>query len=166
MGGVNASAIGSDRQRYARGRSYMMARSDVRDAIHLDEVMSPHPIVGITTVRSRSLRPGHHYTFLQCQRTGLTITQYNNGSIPQGTAAQLSEETSGNPNSSPNRRILYLGVNFAPAGFHISRAASITTFQIKDEIGVIPTCWYCRICANRQPAVTATRSCASRKPEA
>jgi outer membrane receptor protein involved in Fe transport len=98
------------------------------------------PIVGITTVVPDPCAPPITYTLLQCERTGVTITQYNNGSIPQGTAAQLSEETSGNPNLKPEQADTYtIGVNFAPSRIpHLTGSIDYYHIQIKDEIGVIP----------------------------
>jgi outer membrane receptor protein involved in Fe transport len=103
------------------------------------EAFTP-PIVGITTVAPDPCAPPITYTLLQCERTGVTASQYNNGSIPQGTAAQLSEETSGNPRLKPEQADTYtLGVNFAPSAIpHLSGSVDYYHIQIKDEIGVIP----------------------------
>jgi outer membrane receptor protein involved in Fe transport len=103
------------------------------------EAFTP-PIVGITTVVPDPCAPPITYTFLQCKRTGVTIAQYNSGSIPQGTAAQLSEETSGNPNLRPEQADTYtFGVNFAPRWIpHLTGSIDYYHIQIKDEIGVIP----------------------------
>ena len=62
------------------------------------------------------------------------------GSIPQGTAAQLSQETSGNPNLKPEQADTYtFGVNFAPRWIpHLTGSVDYYHIQIKDEIGVIP----------------------------
>jgi iron complex outermembrane recepter protein len=98
------------------------------------------PIVGITTVGADPCAPPITYTLLQCERTGVTAAQYNSGSIPQGTAAQLSQETSGNPNLKPEQADTYtLGVNFAPSQIpHLTASIDYYHIQIKDEIGVIP----------------------------
>jgi len=103
------------------------------------EAFTP-PIVGITTVVPDPCAPPITYTLLQCERTGVTVTQYNSGSIPQGTAAQLSEETSGNPNLKPEQANTYtLGVNFAPSQIpHLTGSIDYYHIQIKNEIGVIP----------------------------
>jgi iron complex outermembrane receptor protein len=103
------------------------------------EAFTP-PIVGITTVVPDPCAPPITYTLLQCERTGVSITQFNNGSIPQGTAAQLSEETSGNPNLKPEQADTYtLGVNFAPSQIpHLTGSIDYYHIRIKDEIGVIP----------------------------
>ena len=103
------------------------------------EAFTP-PIVGITTAVPDPCAPPITYTLLQCERTGVTGTQYNTGSIPQGTAAQLSEETSGNPDLKPEQADTYtLGVNFAPSQIpHLTGSIDYYHIQIKDEIGVIP----------------------------
>jgi len=98
------------------------------------------PIVGITTVGADPCAPPIAYSLLQCERTGVSAAQYNNGSIPQGTAAQLSEETSGNPNLKPEQADTYtFGVNFAPSRIpHLTGSIDYYHIRIKDEIGVIP----------------------------
>ena len=103
------------------------------------EAFTP-PIVGITTVVPDPCAPPITYTLLQCERTGVTLTQFMKGSIPQGTAAQLSEETSGNPNLKPEQADTYtVGVNFAPSQIpHLTGSIDYFHIQIKDEIGVIP----------------------------
>ncbi len=103
------------------------------------EAFTP-PIVGITTVVPDPCAPPITYTLLQCERTGATAAQFNSGSIPQGTAAQLSEETSGNPNLKPEQADTYtIGVNFAPSQIpHLTGSIDYYHIQIKDEIGVIP----------------------------
>jgi outer membrane receptor protein involved in Fe transport len=98
------------------------------------------PIVGITSVAPDPCAPPITYTLLQCERTGVTAEQYEKGSIPQGTAAQLSEETSGNPHLKPEQADTYtLGVNIAPSQIpHLTGSIDYYHIQIKDEIGVIP----------------------------
>jgi len=65
------------------------------------------PIVGLATVAPDPCAPPITFTLLQCQRTGVTAAQYNSGSIPQGTAAQLSQETSGNTALKPEQASTY-----------------------------------------------------------
>jgi iron complex outermembrane receptor protein len=107
-------------------------------------------IVGITTAAPDPCAPPITYALLQCERTGVTVTQYNNGSIPQGTAAQLSEKTSGNPNLKPEQADTYtLGVNFAPSQIpRLTGSIDYYHIQIKDEIGVIPYLLVLSNCAN------------------
>jgi iron complex outermembrane recepter protein len=98
------------------------------------------PIVGITTVGADPCAPPITYSLVQCERVGVSATQYNTGSIPQGTAAQLSEETSGNPSLKPEQADTYtFGVNFAPSRIpHLTGSVDYYHIRIKDEIGVIP----------------------------
>ncbi|HXC08735.1 MAG TPA: TonB-dependent receptor [Steroidobacteraceae bacterium] len=126
---------------YAPIRDYRIRASYDRAirAPSVAEAFTP-PIVGITTVVPDPCAPPITYTLLQCERTGVTPTQYNKGSIPQGTAAQLSEETSGNPNLKPEQADTYtLGVNFAPSQIpHLTGSVDYYHIRITDEIGVIP----------------------------
>jgi outer membrane receptor protein involved in Fe transport len=103
------------------------------------EAFTP-PVVGITTAVPDPCAPPITYSLLQCKRTGVTTTQYEEGSIPQGTAAQLSEETSGNPHLKPERADTYtFGVNFAPSRIpHLTGSIDYYHIKIKDEIGLIP----------------------------
>jgi outer membrane receptor protein involved in Fe transport len=98
------------------------------------------PIVGITTVGADPCAPPITYSLEQCERTGVSATQYNNRSIPQGTAAQLSEETSGNANLKPEQADTYtFGLNFAPSRIpHLTGSIDYYHIRITDEIGVIP----------------------------
>lgn len=83
-------------------------------------------------------------TFEQCARSGVTAAQYGNGSttntIPQGTAAQLTQLQGGNPLLKPESADTYtFGVNFQPEqlpGF----VGSIDYFHIKleDVVGTLP----------------------------
>jgi len=113
------------------------------------ELFTP-PIVGLATVVPDPCAPPISFTLLQCERTGVTAAQYNSGSIPQGTANQLSQETSGNPGLKPEQADTYtVGLNFAPS--QIARlTGSIDYFhiQVKDEIGVIPYLVVLSNCAN------------------
>jgi iron complex outermembrane recepter protein len=108
------------------------------------------PIVGITTVGSDPCAPPITFTLLQCERTGVTPAQYANGSIPQGVASQLSEETSGNAALKPEQADTYtFGVNFAPSAIpHFTGSIDYYHIQIKDEIGVIPYLVVLSDCAN------------------
>jgi iron complex outermembrane recepter protein len=103
------------------------------------EAFTP-PIVGLTTSVADPCAPPITYTLAQCERTHATSTEYYNGSIPPGTAAQLSEETSGNPNLKPEQADTYtFGVNFAPSQIpRLTGSIDYYHIQIKDEIGVIP----------------------------
>jgi iron complex outermembrane receptor protein len=113
------------------------------------ELFTP-PIVGLTTVVPDPCAPPISFTLLQCQRTGVTAAQYNSGSIPQGTANQLSEETSGNPALKPEQADTYtVGLNFAPSQIaHLTGSLDYFHIQVKDEVGVIPYLVVLSNCAN------------------
>jgi outer membrane receptor protein involved in Fe transport len=113
------------------------------------ELFTP-PIVGLAAVGSDPCAPPISFTLLQCERTGVTAAQYNSGSIPQGTAAQLSQETSGNPALKPEQANTYtVGVNFAPSQIpHLSGSIDYYHIQVKDEIGTIPYLVVLSNCAN------------------
>jgi outer membrane receptor protein involved in Fe transport len=108
------------------------------------------PIVGLATVGGDPCAPPIQYTLLQCERTGVTPAQYNSGSIPQGVAAQLSQQTSGNPNLKPEQADTYtVGLNFAPSQIrHLTGSIDYFHIQIKDEVGVIPYLDILHDCAN------------------
>jgi iron complex outermembrane receptor protein len=113
------------------------------------ELFTP-PIVGLTTVAPDPCAPPITFTLLQCERTGVTAAQYNSGSIPQGTAAQLSQETSGNTALKPEQADTYtLGLNFAPSQIpHLTGSIDYFHIRVKDEIGVIPYLVVLSNCAN------------------
>ena len=113
------------------------------------ELFTP-PIVGLITVVPDPCAPPISFTLLQCERTGVTPAQYNSGSIPQGTAQQLSQETSGNPALKPEQADTYtLGLNFAPSQIaHLTGSIDYFHIRVKDEIGVIPYLVVLSNCAN------------------
>jgi outer membrane receptor protein involved in Fe transport len=113
------------------------------------ELFTP-PIVGLATVVPDPCAPPISFTLLQCERTGVTAAQYNSGSIPQGTANQLSQETSGNPDLKPEQADTYtVGLNFAPSQIaHLTGSIDYFHIQVKDEIGVIPYLVVLSNCAN------------------
>jgi len=108
------------------------------------------PIVGLAAVGGDPCAPPIQYTLQQCERTGVTPAQYNNASIPQGTAAQLSQQTSGNSNLRPEQADTYtVGLNFAPSQVpHLTGSIDYFHIQIKDEVGVIPYLDILNTCAN------------------
>jgi outer membrane receptor protein involved in Fe transport len=113
------------------------------------ELFTP-PIVGLAAVGNDPCAPPITFSLLQCERTGATAAQYNSGSIPQGTANQLSQETSGNAALKPERGDTYtLGVNFAPSQIpHLTGSIDYYHITIKDEVGVIPYLVVVSNCAN------------------
>ena len=113
------------------------------------ELFTP-PIVGLTTVVPDPCAPPISFTLVQCARTGVTAAQYGSASIPQGTANQLSQETSGNPALKPEQADTYtIGLNFAPSQIaHLTGSIDYFHIQVKDEIGVIPYLVVLSNCAN------------------
>jgi len=79
-------------------------------------------------------------TFEQCARTGVTQAQYDNASIPQGTAGQLTQLQGGNPDLKPESADTYsVGMTLQPSAIK-DFTASIDFYQIKlkDTVGAIP----------------------------
>ncbi len=72
-----------------------------------------------------------HATFEECARTGVTQAQYDNMSIPQAVANQLTQLQGGNPDLKPERGDTYtLGVNLRPAALP-NFTGSIDYYHIK-----------------------------------
>ena len=113
------------------------------------EAFTP-PVVGLAAVGNDPCAPPISFSIAQCERTGVTAAQFNNASIPQGTADQLSQETSGNSALKPEQADTYtLGVNFAPSQIpHLTGSIDYYHIQVKDEIGVIPYLVVISDCAN------------------
>jgi iron complex outermembrane receptor protein len=113
------------------------------------ELFTP-PIVGLAAVGNDPCAPPITFSLLQCERTGVTPAQYNSGSIPQGTAAQLSQETSGNAALKPEQGDTYtLGVNFAPSQIaHLTGSIDYFHIRVKNEVGTIPYLVVVSNCAN------------------
>jgi len=113
------------------------------------ELFTP-PIVGQAVIGNDPCAPPITFSLLQCERTGVTAAQYNSGSIPQGTATQLSQETSGNAALKPEQADTYtIGVNFAPSQIpHLTGSLDYYHINIKDEVGVIPYLVILSNCAN------------------
>ncbi|MBS0374416.1 MAG: TonB-dependent receptor [Proteobacteria bacterium] len=94
-----------------------------------DDPCAPNEITGVIAA-----------TLQQCLRTGVTAAQYNSGSIPQGSASQLSQLLGGNTALKPERGdSVSFGATFAPRSMPAFNA-SIDYWRIKisDEIGAIP----------------------------
>jgi iron complex outermembrane receptor protein len=113
------------------------------------ELFTP-PIVGLVAVGTDPCAPPITLTLQQCERTGVTPAQYASGSIPQGTANQLSQQASGNAALKPEQADTYtVGVNFAPSQIpHLTGSLDYYHIQIKDEVGVIPYIVVLSTCAN------------------
>jgi iron complex outermembrane recepter protein len=90
------------------------------------------------------------FTLAQCLNTGATAAQYNSGSIPQGTAGQLSQETRGNRALRPERADTYtFGLNFTPSQLpHFTGSIDYYHIRVKDEVNVIPLNVIMNTCAN------------------
>jgi len=113
------------------------------------ELYTP-PIVGLVTIGSDPCAPPITYTLQQCENTHVTPAQYNSGSIPQGTASQLSQQSSGNAALKPEQADTYtIGLNFAPSFLpHLTGSIDYYHISIKDEVGVIPYNVILSNCAN------------------
>ena len=113
------------------------------------ELFNP-PDVGLILFGLDPCAPPISFTLLQCERTGVTAAQYNSGSIPQGTAAQLSQETSGNASLKPETADTYtFGLNFTPAWMpHFSGSIDYYHIKVQDTVGVIPPSVILANCAN------------------
>ncbi len=94
------------------------------------------------------------FTLQQCLRTGATAAEYGNGSttdtIPQGTAGQLAQQTSGNIKLRPETAGTYtLGMNFAPPQIpHLTGSIDYYHINVKDTVGVIPPSVIMNNCGN------------------
>jgi len=113
------------------------------------ELFTP-PIVGLAAIGNDPCAPPITFSLLQCERTGVTAAQYNSGSIPQSTANQLSQETSGNAALKPEQADTYtVGVNFAPSQIpHLTGSIDYYHIMIRNEVGVIPYLVVVSNCAN------------------
>ena len=103
------------------------------------ELFTP-PIVGLAAVGNDPCAPPITFSLQQCENMHVTAAQYNSGSIPQGTAGQLSQQTSGNAALKPEQADTYtIGLNFAPSLIpHLTGSIDYYHITIKDEVGVIP----------------------------
>ena len=76
----------------------------------------------------------------ECLRTGVTAQQYNSGTIPQGTASQLSQVLGGEPDLKAETAKSYtLGITLSPS-FLPDFSASLDWFRVKvdDEVDQLP----------------------------
>jgi iron complex outermembrane receptor protein len=90
------------------------------------------------------------YSLVQCERTGVTAAQFAAGSVPQGTAGQLSELSGGNPELKPEQAETYtIGLNFAPSQIpHLTGSIDYYHIALKGEVGSLPTTVIMSNCAN------------------
>ncbi len=132
-------------------------------APNLIELYNP-AIVGLITSGDDPCAPSEFTgkivaTLQQCERTGVTPAQYNAGSIPQGTASQLSQELGGNVNLKPEQANTFnIGATISPHGLPEFNA-SIDYFRIKltDEIGAIPPGLILQGCLNTGDPLLCTK---------
>jgi iron complex outermembrane recepter protein len=93
-------------------------------------------------------------SLVQCQRMGVTTTQYGNGgttnTVPQGTASQLSQLQGGNPGLKPEQAETYtFGVNFAPSQVPgLTGSIDYYHIAIRDLVGSLPASLIVNNCAN------------------
>jgi outer membrane receptor protein involved in Fe transport len=113
------------------------------------ELYNPQ-LVGLIQFGNDPCAPPITYTLQQCLRTGVTQTQYQTGSIPQGAAGQLSQVTGGNPGLKPEQAQTYtFGVNFAPSQVPgLSGSIDYYHISITDEVTTIPAAVILSNCAN------------------
>ena len=90
------------------------------------------------------------YSLQQCQRLGVTATQYQQGSIPQVAAGQVSELAGGNPGLQPEQAETYtFGVNFAPSQVPgLNGSVDYYHIAIRNEVTTIPASIIIANCAN------------------
>jgi len=89
-------------------------------------------------------------TLQQCLRTGVTVAQYTSGSIPQGTASQLSQLIGGNPNLRPEKAdSISIGATLTPHSMpNLSGSIDYWRIKLKDQIGAIPPGLLLQECLN------------------
>jgi outer membrane receptor protein involved in Fe transport len=113
------------------------------------ELYNPQ-LVGQITFNGDPCAPPITFTLLQCERTGVTATQYAAGSVPQGTAGQLSQLQGGNPNLKPEQAETYtFGVNFAPSQVPgLTGSIDYYHIAVRDIVGSLPAALIVNNCAN------------------
>jgi len=107
-------------------------------------------LVGLIQLGNDPCAPPITYSLKQCENTGVTQTQYTTGSIPQGTAGQLSQLTGGNTQLKPEQAETYtFGVNFAPSAIpHLTGSIDYYHIQLTNTVGVLPAAVILSNCAN------------------
>jgi outer membrane receptor protein involved in Fe transport len=113
------------------------------------ELYNPQ-LVGQITFNGDPCAPPITFTLLQCERTGVTAIQYAAGSVPQGTAGQLSQLQGGNPNLKPEQAETYtFGVNFAPSQVPgLTGSIDYYHIAVRDIVGSLPAALIVNNCAN------------------
>jgi iron complex outermembrane receptor protein len=113
------------------------------------ELYNPQ-LVGLIQFGNDPCAPPITFSLQQCLNTGATAAEYNNKSIPQAAAGQLSQLTGGNPNLKPESAETYtFGVNFQPS-FLPNLTGSIDYYHIAlaNTISTLPAAIILSDCAN------------------
>jgi outer membrane receptor protein involved in Fe transport len=89
-------------------------------------------------------------TLAQCARTGVTPAQYNNASIPQGTAGQLTQLQGGNPDLKPETADTYtVGVTLRPEALPgFTGSLDYYHIKMKDLVGPLDATLILSNCLN------------------
>ena len=113
------------------------------------ELYNPQ-LVGGLSFGNDPCAPPITYTLIQCERTGVTAAQYNNGTVPQGTGNQLSQLQGGNTALKPEQAETYtVGVNFAPSQIpHFTGSIDYYHIAVNGLISTLPPGIILLNCAN------------------
>ncbi len=103
------------------------------------ELYNPQ-LVGLIQFGDDPCAPPITYSLAQCKNTGVTAAQYAAGSVPQGTAGQLSQLTGGNTALKPEEAETYtFGINFAPSLIpHFTGSIDYFHIALNGEVGTLP----------------------------
>jgi iron complex outermembrane recepter protein len=113
------------------------------------ELYNPQ-LVGLIQFGNDPCAPPITYSAAQCARTGVTAAQYAAGSVPQGTAGQLSQLTGGNTALKPEQAETYtFGINFTPSAIpHLTGSLDYFHIALTGEISTLPAGIILSNCAN------------------
>jgi len=113
------------------------------------ELYNPQ-LVGLIQFGDDPCAPPITYSLAQCKNTGVTAAQYAAGSVPQGTAGQLSQLTGGNTALKPEEAETYtFGINFAPSLIpHFTGSIDYFHIALNGEVGTLPAAIILTNCAN------------------
>ena len=103
------------------------------------ELYNP-PNVGQVGFSADPCAPPITASLAECEHTGVTPTQYANGTIPQLVASQVSALTGGNVHLQPEVATSYtLGFNITPTSLpNFTASVDYYHINLKDEIGEYP----------------------------
>ncbi len=107
-------------------------------------------LVGLIIYGNDPCAPPITFSLQQCENLHVTQAQYQNKSIPQGAAGQLSQLTGGNTALQPEQAETYtIGLNFAPSQVPgLSGSFDYFHISITDEVTTIPASVIINNCAN------------------